>query len=487
MRKYDPFIQPLICYLFIVLFIYAAVSKLMDFETFQTQLGQSPLLASYAIPISYGVIIIELVVALLLMFDRFRKLALQLSLFLMVMFTTYIVIILHFTAFTPCSCGGVLEKMGWTEHLIFNGVFVGLALIGIRVANNSQIWKRYIIQQFFLILIGIVSVTILYGLSEKKSQYNNAFTRKYIPHILDKIKQITLNSNDYYIAGVDSCFIYLGNYNAPLYIKEIDFHNYTENIHKIEIDRYDLPYKRIRIVVQPPYFFIGDGTVPIILRGRIVNWKASTLLNEKIYFNQFIPRDSVAIAVVTANNKTNSTVIGEIVTDQNKFNLKDKILTKQSTGTFDTDGLLQWNKQSKIYTYLYHYRNQYLVLDENLILKSQNNTIDTITSAKIDLVHFKKRNHYELGSQTIMVNKTAASNNNSYFIVSDRLGKFEKDYHAKGMSIIDSYDFRNNRYEYSFYFYHQPKQSIQQLVAYNNYLIGVVDDQLWMYKIRNNN
>ncbi|HAR73947.1 MAG TPA: hypothetical protein DCR77_11145, partial [Flavobacteriaceae bacterium] len=176
MRKYDPFIQPLICYLFIVLFIYAAVSKLMDFETFQTQLGQSPLLASYAIPISYGVIIIELVTAVLLMFDRYRIIALQISLLLMVMFTTYIVIILHFTAFTPCSCGGVLEKMGWTEHLIFNGVFVGLALIGIRITNISQTWRDYIIQQFFLILIGIVSVTILYGLSEKKSQYNNAFT-----------------------------------------------------------------------------------------------------------------------------------------------------------------------------------------------------------------------------------------------------------------------------------------------------------------------
>ena len=120
----------------------------MDFETFQTQLGQSPLLASYAIPISYGIIAIELVTAIFLMFERFRIIALQISLFLMVMFTTYIVIILHFTAFTPCSCGGVLEKLGWTEHLIFNGVFVGLALTGIRITNISQIWRDYVIQQW---------------------------------------------------------------------------------------------------------------------------------------------------------------------------------------------------------------------------------------------------------------------------------------------------------------------------------------------------
>ena len=254
MRKITPIIQTLICYLFIVLFIYAAVSKLMYFETFQTQLGQSPLLASYAIPISYGIITIELVTAIFLMFDRFRTIALQISLFLMVMFTTYIIIILHFTAFTPCSCGGVLEKLGWTEHLIFNLVFVGLALIGIRITKFSQTWKLYIIQQSIIILIGIVSVTILYGLSEKKSQYNNAFTRKYIPHLAEKQPTLNLESTGYYIAGIDSCYLYLANTETPLFLKRYDYlANQMKDI-KLEIDQYKLPYKRVIAYVQIPYF-----------------------------------------------------------------------------------------------------------------------------------------------------------------------------------------------------------------------------------------
>jgi hypothetical protein len=36
----------------IILFTYAAISKLIDFENFQTQLGQSPLLSAYAASIS---------------------------------------------------------------------------------------------------------------------------------------------------------------------------------------------------------------------------------------------------------------------------------------------------------------------------------------------------------------------------------------------------------------------------------------------------
>ncbi|QLL57793.1 hypothetical protein [Empedobacter falsenii] len=83
-----------------------------------------------------------------------------------------------------------------------------------------------------------------------------------------------------------------------------------------------------------------------------------------------------------------------------------------------------------------------------------------------------------------MVNLTATANHNSYFIVSDRMGRFEKDDLSKGMTIIDQYDYKNNRYQHSFYFYHQPQQTMQQFMAYQNYLIGIVDNQLWMYKIK---
>lgn len=102
-------------YLFIVLFVYASVSKLLEFQDFQTQLGQSPLLGNYTEIVSYGVIIISVLLAL----EKYRKIGLFISYTLMVMFTTYIIIILNFTTFTPCSCGGVLESLGWTEHLIF--------------------------------------------------------------------------------------------------------------------------------------------------------------------------------------------------------------------------------------------------------------------------------------------------------------------------------------------------------------------------------
>lgn len=113
--------------LYIVLFIYAAVSKLIDFENFKVQLGQSPLLSAFATPVAIGVPALEIIIAVMLLIPKLKLYGLLSSFTLMVMFTAYIYIILNFSQFIPCSCGGVLEKMTWNQHLIFNIVFVLLA------------------------------------------------------------------------------------------------------------------------------------------------------------------------------------------------------------------------------------------------------------------------------------------------------------------------------------------------------------------------
>src|SRR5690554_4763775 len=112
---YKQSIVTIIALLYILLFVYAAVSKLLDFENFRIQLGQSPMLSVYAGWLAWMVPVLELFIAILLGFPKTRALGFLCSYTLMVMFSTYIYIILEFGTFVPCSCGGVLEKMGWEE------------------------------------------------------------------------------------------------------------------------------------------------------------------------------------------------------------------------------------------------------------------------------------------------------------------------------------------------------------------------------------
>lgn len=105
---------------FILLFCYAAISKIMDFEKFQVQISESSLLSVFAGFLPYVLVISEFIIAGLLCYPKTRSLGLIGSFILMLVFTGYISVLLLRTENLPCSCGGILEKMSWTQHLYFN-------------------------------------------------------------------------------------------------------------------------------------------------------------------------------------------------------------------------------------------------------------------------------------------------------------------------------------------------------------------------------
>lgn len=138
MKTNITFITEVIAALFIVLLVYAALSKLLDYEKFVVQIGQSPLLTHYAGFMAWFIPAVEMLIAVLLAWARLRLAGLYAAFALMVMFTAYIIVILNFSEHIPCSCGGVLEKLGWKEHLVFNIVFVLLALTGIVLLSKTD-------------------------------------------------------------------------------------------------------------------------------------------------------------------------------------------------------------------------------------------------------------------------------------------------------------------------------------------------------------
>lgn len=117
--------------LFIILFVYTAISKFMDFSVFSEQIATSPILAPVASWIAWVVPIVEILVSIALLIPAFRLKGLYASLALMLGFTIYIIIILNFSPHIPCSCGGVIELMSWREHLVFNSFFIVLAILAI--------------------------------------------------------------------------------------------------------------------------------------------------------------------------------------------------------------------------------------------------------------------------------------------------------------------------------------------------------------------
>jgi uncharacterized membrane protein YphA (DoxX/SURF4 family) len=138
-RSFKQYFQEFAAFLFILLFTYAGFSKLLDYQKFRVQLGQSPLLTAFSGWVAWIIPLVEILISLFLLFPKFRTIALYASFSLMVVFTAYIVAILRFSEFIPCSCGGILQNMTWSTHLKFNLCFVLLAAGAIMADSQNKI------------------------------------------------------------------------------------------------------------------------------------------------------------------------------------------------------------------------------------------------------------------------------------------------------------------------------------------------------------
>lgn len=466
--------------LHILLFTYAATSKILDFENFQIQLGQSPLLSAFAAYVSIAVPVIELILVALLLFPKSRIVGLYGSFVMMTMFSVYIVIILNFSSFTPCSCGGILEKMTWKQHWIFNVVFVMLSAIALILQSTTRFVYGFLT---ILFASGTALIVVLFLMSEDIVQHRNNFVRR-LPEQFFEERDIDLGFNSYYFAGAVNGKVYLGNVTAPLLLTEInaDLTNKKEIVMKI--NKLDLPFRSLHIQVYPKYFFASDGTVPVIFRGKTGDWSAALQQGTTKPFSNPVFTDSVSVAFRT--DKPNAeNILGTYSFGSHHVKLNPLLLQKQIDGIFDTDGILNYDPYSNKLVYIYYYRNQYIVADSKLKLLYRGNTIDTISKAQIKVVYNKSRDERKLAAPPLTINKNAHVYKGLLFVNSTLMGKFEDEKMWKQASIVDVYDLHNRSYLVSFYVYNINGERLNSFIVQGNRFYGLIGTHLVSYKMSN--
>ncbi len=138
MDKKREYIVEICTLLLCLLFAYTAISKIYDWQGTKNGLHNQVFPNWIADILLYGLPPVELVTAILLLYQKTRIAGLWLSILLMTAFTIYVgLVMIGIFGRIPCSCGGILNTMGWGEHLVFNLVFLLLALIGLYVLNKQ--------------------------------------------------------------------------------------------------------------------------------------------------------------------------------------------------------------------------------------------------------------------------------------------------------------------------------------------------------------
>lgn len=124
----------------LLLFLYAGFIKLVQYDIFVFQVGESPfkLLAKSAHWIAWLIPVTEILVAFMLPFTKTRLYALYASAILMLAFTLYVGSMLLSGLPLPCACGGIISGLKWQGHLLFNIFFLILSVAGIFLERKKK-------------------------------------------------------------------------------------------------------------------------------------------------------------------------------------------------------------------------------------------------------------------------------------------------------------------------------------------------------------
>lgn len=480
MKSFKPIFVKAVSYFFILLFIYASVSKLLDVENFQVQLAQSPMLGAYAGVISLLVIIAELLIVYLLVVQKFRLTGLYASLGIMSAFTMYIYLILNYSDSIPCSCGGILEKMDWNQHLIFNLCCV-LSLIVAIIINNVTNTIKLISRLALFTILPILSVVLVYDINVDDHQ--GSFERKVIEPLAVEYQTLKFPMNNYYLAGSYDDSLFLANHKTPLLLSTITPEFNSIKLDTIRLNNYKYDFVSVTINVLYPYFSVSDGKVPVIFEGKLPSLMAYETGINRLYFSRFYMLEPQKYVFKTMLVKTKESELGILNTETKEYQIFPDALQKNTDGVFDTDGDIAIDRQNKKIVYSHYYRSELMTADFNFQNIQRKRMIDSLSHMVIETQNLKN-GQQKLVRTPSVINKVQTVYDNKFYNVSIMRGRNESRDVSRNNYIIDVYNNSTKQYLYSFYIRNTEHDKIRGILSTKHYFYVLSSNKITRYTFK---
>ncbi|WP_431245230.1 hypothetical protein ACQ9BO_09330 [Flavobacterium sp. P21] len=188
----------------------------------------------------------------------------------------------------------------------------------------------------FLVLLSAVlsAVIFLFICSERIMHYENPFIRRYPRHATMFRNELDLKYNSYYFAGTSGGRIYLGNSTAPLQLFSVDKNLGNQKVDRIIFNGGKILFHRPTVRVQNHYFYLTDGTVPVIFRGSSKDWTLNKKFNGLPYFDQASPMDSGRIVLRSNKGNDLANILGVFDNDNGRLNYNERSAAKTARRRF---------------------------------------------------------------------------------------------------------------------------------------------------------
>ena len=348
-----------------------------------------------------------------------------------------------------------------------------------------MIKKTSVLVLGFIFFISIIAILLLFlKTNDQPNHQYNSFSRTIVPEAVYSSTTLDVKYNSYYIAGATDNHIYFGNVSAVRHLLAMDTNLAdTQHVELLIRGLEGLQFRNVSVMIDSPYYYFADGTIPAIFKGSLENWKANRYSNDNIQFMEFIPISGTSSFVRKIPTGSKVITLGKKTNGPPYLQLAPDLLEKQIDGRFCTDGMIHYDRKLFQLVYVYYYRNQFICTDSSLNMLYRANTIDTVSQAKIKVAKIKSDNTFTMSAPPMTVNKKSSVSNGRLFINSNLLAKNEDKKAFESSSVIDVYDLKGGQYEMSFYIPKFNGYDIREFQVFDDLLIALYDHWVIKYQL----
>jgi len=324
-----------------------------------------------------------------------------------------------------------------------------------------------------LAVVSASAVLALVWFADIESVFRYAsFDRKIVGNAVKWKNELDLRFQNYYIAGHTDSRIFLANSSDIAHIVAVD--SELKDSSHIRIDMPDIGYNRVTAIIDSPYFYLGDGTIPFLYEGSVMDWRPREI--KKIPHFLFFRPISNGSLVYLAWNLSATRLLKPDIQGTQSFRIG-----KEHADFFASYGLLHYDRSNAKLAFVNMYTNGLLYLDTTLQPVYRKRTIDTIGSIKMKTA--RVRSKITKASPSFSVNRSVSIDKGQLFVNSGIPSKNDDRKAFRNSSVIDVYDLQDGGYSHSFYIPNQGKLKISGFQVIDSNLIALHGNRLVRYRL----
>lgn len=345
--------------------------------------------------------------------------------------------------------------------------------------------KKTVFTLLGCLLVSLLLVLLL-AFFNRETTHSYGFNRALKPNLVTQVNSFDLGYNSFYLSGVTNDHVYLGNYMSPLLLVRKDFTLADTSHLKLSAPETALDWRRVLVVVDSPIVYILEGTTPAILHTELPDLKNFKKNLEQPYFVAAQPiSPSVSIRKVF-DIRLQQHALNRKIKEQPYDTYSSGVLEPQGDGRFSVAGQLRYDPKTTNLLYVYSYRNEFIKLDSALNIIYKRNTIDTISTAQIEVAQLDGGKELTMSKPPLLVNKNGYLTPSWIFINSALMADNESKESFEKSSVIDIYSVNNGEYQFSFHIPDYKGNKIRDFKVWNNYFLAMQGQYIVIYELNFN-